>query len=82
MSTDGLDSKWTSSAKEVIERFYGSTNGVFRIYPGSPMVTTFDHRESDWYKRSVAFPNTTMYHYGKLGIVNRNNVIIVSRAVG
>ncbi|XP_053377571.1 VWFA and cache domain-containing protein CG16868-like isoform X2 [Mercenaria mercenaria] len=81
-ATDKLDSLWTGSANQVIERFYGSTDGVFRMYPGSPLVNTFDHRETDWYKRSVAFPKTTMYHYGKLSIRNTNNVIIISRAIG
>lgn len=80
-ATDGLDTLWTNNSREVIERFYGSVDGVFRLYPGTPLMNTYDHRETDWYKRSVVFPGTTMYHRGKLSVVNRHDVIIISRAV-
>jgi len=29
-------------------RFYGSATGVFRMFPGAPMLNTFDHRQTDW----------------------------------
>ncbi|XP_052781830.1 VWFA and cache domain-containing protein 1-like [Mya arenaria] len=80
-ATDELDALWSNHKFEVIERFYGSSSGVFRMYPGSPMLNTFDHRQTNWYRKSMLFPNTTLYHRGKLGFINKQDVIIITRTV-
>ncbi|XP_052284951.1 VWFA and cache domain-containing protein 1-like isoform X3 [Dreissena polymorpha] len=81
LATDSLDALWENTSKEVIERFYGSETGVFRMYPGSPMLNTFDHRQTKWYKRSLMLPHTTHYHIDKLSFISRQEAVIITRGV-
>ncbi|CAC5397204.1 unnamed protein product [Mytilus coruscus] len=81
IETQSLIDYWRNSRNKVIERFFGSPSGVFRMYPGVALSNTFDHIQYKWYKKSVARNQDIMFTSGKISEFTTKDVMILSRAL-
>ncbi|KAK3610549.1 hypothetical protein CHS0354_008984 [Potamilus streckersoni] len=80
-STDEIDSVWRRTSKEAIERFFGTSTGLLRIFPGVQMSNSFNHVDSKWFKKSVSRSGDLVVHRDQLSEVNKKEVIILSKAI-
>ncbi|VDI34667.1 Hypothetical predicted protein [Mytilus galloprovincialis] len=81
IETQSLTDYWRNSKNKVIERFFGSPSGVFRMYPGVALTNTFDHIQYTWYKKSVARFQDIVFTSGKISEFTTKDVMILSRAL-
>ncbi|CAG2232563.1 unnamed protein product [Mytilus edulis] len=81
IETQSLTDYWRNSKNKVIERFFGSPSGVFRMYPGVALSNTFDHIQYTWYKKSVARFQDIVFTSGKISEFTTKDVMILSRAL-
>ncbi|XP_033744962.1 VWFA and cache domain-containing protein 1-like [Pecten maximus] len=80
-STDEIDKLWRPTAKQVLERYFGTPSGVLRIFPGMPFRNTYNHLSQVWFRRSVALPHQFVFSSGQFSRFTSRNMLLMSKAV-
>ncbi|XP_060083401.1 VWFA and cache domain-containing protein 1-like [Ylistrum balloti] len=80
-STNEIDNLWRPTAKQVLERFFGTPTGVLRIFPGMPFPNTYDHLRQFWFRRSVALSHQFVFTSGLFSHFSKNKMVLITKAV-
>ncbi|KAL3853653.1 hypothetical protein ACJMK2_017183 [Sinanodonta woodiana] len=62
-------------------KFFGTSTGFLRIFPGVQMSNSFNHVDSKWFKKSVSRSGDLVVHRDQLCEVHKKEVIILSKAI-
>ncbi|KAI8511661.1 hypothetical protein Bbelb_107610 [Branchiostoma belcheri] len=76
-----IEQYWREHDHDSLWRYFGTENGVFRIFPGTITDKRYDPTRQTWYKRALSRPNDYTFSRPVPSPFGGGNMVTISRLI-
>ncbi|XP_078595850.1 uncharacterized protein LOC144872951 isoform X2 [Branchiostoma floridae x Branchiostoma japonicum] len=76
-----IEQYWRENGQESVWRYFGTENGVFRIFPGIITDKRYDPTRQTWYARALSRPEDYTFSRPVPSPFGGGNMVTISRAI-
>ncbi|XP_035676979.1 uncharacterized protein LOC118416038 isoform X3 [Branchiostoma floridae] len=76
-----IEQYWRENGQESLWRYFGTENGVFRIFPGIITDKRYDPTRQTWYARALSRPEDYTFSRPVPSLFGGGNMVTISRAI-